>query len=339
MNLSVTTSQLKLREKWTISRGTTTTKENVFVELEADGVVGRGEAAPSARYGESVESTLEMIEAARPLMADADPWGFCDLRARLDMLREGQTAAKCALDLALMDWVTQRLGVPLYRFYGLDPQSTPVTSLSIGMDTPEVLRRKIEAAAEFPILKIKLGGGNDEEIMATVRSVTDKVVRVDANEGWRSREEAVEKINWLAAQNVEFVEQPLPADAVGDLRWVRERVSLPIIADENVKTAADIPALVGLFDGINIKLMKSGGVQEAVRMIHVARALGLKIMLGCMVESSLAITAAAHLSPLVDWADLDGNLLLAEDPYRGVGVENGRLLLPDRAGLGAEPVR
>ena len=336
MNLSVTTSRLTLKERWTISRGSTTVAENVFVELEQDGGVGRGEAAPSARYGETVESTMTTIAAARPLLADADPWRFVDLQQELDAVCQGQTAAKCALDLALMDWVTQRLGVPLYRFCGLDPERTPLTSLSIGIDTPEVLQRKIEAAAEFPILKIKLGGGNDEEIMATVRSITDKVVRVDANEGWRTREEAVDKINWLATQNVEFVEQPMPADALDDLRWVKERVSLPIVADENVKTAADIPRLAGLFDGINIKLMKSGGVQEAMRMIHVARAVGLKIMLGCMVESSLAISAAAHLSPLVDWADLDGNLLISDDPFRGVRVERGKLLLPERPGLGVE---
>jgi L-alanine-DL-glutamate epimerase-like enolase superfamily enzyme len=334
MNLSVTTSRLTLRERWTIARGSTTVAENVFVELEQDGVVGRGEAAPSARYGETVESTLETIEAARSLFAGADPWQFADLQQRVAALCEGQTAAKCALDTALMDWVTQRLGVPLYRFYGLDPQRMLVTSLSIGIDTPEVLERKIEAAAEFPILKIKLGGGNDEEVMATVRSMTGKVVRVDANEGWRTKEEAVDKINWLATQNVEFVEQPMPAEALEDLHWVKERVSLPIVADENVKTAADIPRLAGLFDGINIKLMKSGGVQEAMRMIHVARAVGLKIMLGCMVESSLAITAAAHLCPLVDWADLDGNLLISDDPYRGVRVEKGRLVLPDGPGLG-----
>ncbi|RIK64282.1 dipeptide epimerase, partial [candidate division KSB1 bacterium] len=210
------------------------------------------------------------------------------------------------------------------------------TSYSIGIDKPEIMQEKIRAAAEFPILKIKLGSDDDEAIMAAVRAATDRVVRVDANEGWKDRQEALEKIQWLAKMNVEFVEQPLPAHRLDDVAWLRERSPLPLVADEDVMKANDLPALARAYHGINIKIMKSGGLQEAMRMIHVARALSLKIMLGCMIESSLGITAAAHLSPLVDWADLDGNLLIKNDPCRGVRVEQGRLILPEGPGLGVE---
>jgi L-alanine-DL-glutamate epimerase-like enolase superfamily enzyme len=226
------------------------------------------------------------------------------------------------------------LGLPLYRHFGLDPRDTPVTTFSIGMDKPEVVRQKVREAEPFPVLKIKVGLKTDEEMIASVRAATKKPLRVDANEGWRDKEEAVRKINWLESQGVEFVEQPMPAEMLEETRWVRGRVHIPIIADEACLHPRDIPRLVNAYDGVNIKLMKCGGVQEAFRMIQVARALGLKVMLGCMIESSIGVTAAAHLSPLADYADLDGNLLIANDPYRGVTVERGKLILPDGAGLG-----
>ncbi|MGD1102183.1 MAG: dipeptide epimerase, partial [Terriglobia bacterium] len=249
----------------------------------------------------------------------------------------GQYAAKAALDIALMDWVGQKLGVPLYRYFGLDPHDAPITTFSIGIDTPEITRQKVREAEPFPVLKIKVGLDTDEATIAAVRSVTNKPLRVDANEGWKDKEEAVRKINWLAGQGVEFVEQPMPADMLEETRWVRERVRLPLIADEACQRASDIPKLVGIFAGVNIKLDKSGGILEAFKMLQMARALGLKTMLGCMISSSVSVTAAAHLSPLVDYADLDGNLLIANDPFSGVQVKNGKLLLPDRPGLGLQP--
>ena len=191
------------------------------------------------------------------------------------------------------------------------------------------MQEKIREAEAYPKLKIKVGTDNDEEILKAVREVTDKPLRVDANEGWKTKEEALEKIKWLESLNVEFIEQPLPATMLEETRWLRDRINIPIVADEAVKSAADIPKLAQAYDGINIKLMKSGGIQEALRMIWMARSLGLKIMLGCMVESSCAISAAAHISPLVDWADLDGNLLIANDPFKGVTVEDGKLILND----------
>jgi len=236
--------------------------------------------------------------------------------------------------MALMDWVGQKLGVPLYRYFGLDPHDTPVTTFSIGIDNPETTRQKVKEAADFPVLKIKVGLATDEATIDAVRSVTKKPLRVDANEGWKTKEEAVRKINWLESQGVEFVEQPMPAAMLDDIRWVRGKVHIPIIADEACLHPWDIPRIKDSFDGINIKLMKCGGMLEAYRMIQIARSLKLKVMLGCMIESSIGIAAAAHLSPLVDYADLDGNLLIANDPYRSVKVEKGKLILPERPGLG-----
>jgi L-alanine-DL-glutamate epimerase-like enolase superfamily enzyme len=247
-----------------------------------------------------------------------------------------QSCAKAALDIALMDWVGKALNTPLYKMFGLNTSKAPVTSFSIGIDTPEVIKQKVKEAEPFPILKIKVGKKNDDEIIAAVRSVTDKPIRVDANEGWKNKEEALEKIQWLKTQGVEFIEQPMPSEMIEETAWLRERVDMPIVADEAVKTAADIPKLAKAYDGINIKLMKSGGIQEALRMIQIAKALNMKIMLGCMIESSVAISAAAHLAPYVDWADLDGNLLISNDPFSGVKVKNGRFIYNDKPGLGVE---
>jgi L-alanine-DL-glutamate epimerase-like enolase superfamily enzyme len=223
--------------------------------------------------------------------------------------------------------------VPLFEMLGLDPARTPQTSFTIGLDTPEVVVRKVREAAAYPILKVKMGAPNDREVLSAVRDTTDRAIRVDANEGWTS-EDALERLDWLAGLGVEFVEQPLPADRIEETRALRRRSPLPFYADESVHRAADIPRLAGAFDGINIKLMKCGGIAEALRMVAVARAHGMKVMLGCMIESSLAITAAAHLSPLVDTADLDGNLLIDGDPFLGATVTNGRIELPRTPGLG-----
>ena len=231
----------------------------------------------------------------------------------------------------------QKLGVPLYRYFGLDPADAPITTFSIGIDTPEITRQKVREAVAFPVLKIKVGLDSDEATLEAVRSVTRKPLRVDANEGWKDKEEAVRKINWLESLGVEFVEQPLPAAMLEETRWVRRRVHIPILADEACLHPASIPKLVDAYDGVNIKLDKCGGMLEAFRMIQMARSIGMKTMLGCMIAGSVSITAAAHLSPLVNYADLDGNLLIANDPYNGVRIEQGKLVLPDRPGLGLQP--
>jgi L-Ala-D/L-Glu epimerase len=331
---SVSRKRLMLTHTWTISRNSSDYKDNVFVRVERDGVVGWGEAAPNVRYGQSAETTIQMLEKARSLIETGDWLKYVDLRDRWERELAGDSCAHAALDMAILDWVGGKLKTPLYRLLGLDPAKAPVTTFSIGIDTPEVIRQKVAEAKEFPVLKIKVGRDNDAEILAAVRDATDKPLRVDANEGWKDKQQALDKIQWLAGLGVELIEQPLPAAMIEETAWLRERVEIPIIADEAVKSAGDIPHLAGAYDGINIKLMKSGGLQEAIRMIHIARALGMKIMLGCMIESSVAISAAAHISPLVDYADLDGNLLISNDPFIGVGVQQGRLILNDRPGLG-----
>ena len=334
--IEVKTKRLYLKHTWTIARGSSDFKDNVFVRIEKDGIVGIGEAAPNVRYGESAQLTTRRIREAEPIFQQNNFFHYWDIKEALDAAITDQSCAKAALDIALMDWVGKALNVPLYRLFGFDTAKAPVTSFSIGIDTPEMIRKKVQEAAPYPILKIKVGTDRDEEIIQAVRSVTDKPIRVDANEGWKSKEEALEKIQWLKDQGVEFIEQPMPANMLEETAWLRERSPMPIIADEAVKTAADIPRLARAYDGINIKLMKSGGILEALRMIHIAKALGMKIMLGCMIESSVAISAAAHLAPMVDYADLDGNLLISNDPFTGVKVDHGKFVYNNRPGLGVE---
>ena len=332
--LEVKTKRLRLQHTWTISRNSSDYKDNVFVKIEKDGVIGYGEAAPNVRYGEDSVKTTDRINSIRQMVAAYDLWQFAELKEDIFKSITDQNCARCAVDMAIMDWVAKKLNVPLYKFWGVDKAKTPVTSFSIGIDTPDVIRQKVREAEPYSVLKIKVGRDNDEEILDTVRSVSDKPIRVDANEGWKTKEVALEKIKWLKTMGVEFIEQPMPADMLKETRWLRDRVDMPIVADEAVKTAADIPKLSEAYDGINIKLMKAGGVQEAMRMIHLAKAMDMKIMLGCMIESSVAIAAAAHLSPMVDWADLDGNLLITDDPFSGPKVVNGKIVLTDEPGLG-----
>jgi L-alanine-DL-glutamate epimerase-like enolase superfamily enzyme len=326
--------RLKLRHTWTTTMSSSEYRDTLQVRFTRDGVTGIGEGAPIVRYQENAEGARQAVESVRGLLTRGDPWQFEKLMAEVFRRVPGQYAAKAAINIVLMDWVGQKLGVPLYRYFGLDPKDAPVTTFSIGIDTPEMTRQKVREAGAFPVLKIKVGLDTDEATLAAVRSVTSKPLRVDANEGWKDKEVAVRKINWLETQGVEFVEQPMPAAMLEETRWVRQRVRLPLIADEACLRASDIPRLAGAYDGVNVKLDKCGGILEAYRMIQVARALGMKTMLGCMVSSSVSVTAAAHISPLVDYADLDGNLLIANDPFSGVQVEHGKLILPDRPGLG-----
>ena len=323
---------LQLRHVFRIARGASAQRFNLLVELEHEGRVGRGEAAPILRYGEDRASAAAGVETMGGRLDDPRAFAVAAARAAVP----GQASAEAAVDMALFDLAGQRLGVPVYELLGLDPRHTPQTSFTIGLDTPEVVVRKVREAAAYPILKVKMGSDDDREVLQAVRDNTSATLRVDANEGWTPAG-ALERLEWLHGLGVEFVEQPLPAGMLEETRELRRRSPLPFFADESVHRAADIPALAGAFDGINIKLMKCGGLAEALRMIATARAHGLRVMLGCMIESSLAITAAAHLSPLVDTADLDGNLLLDRDPFVGATVREGRLVLPDAPGLGVRP--
>ncbi len=310
-------------------------RDTVQVEYRRDGVSGHGEGAPIIRYQEFPATAMQAIEAIAGQIGVGDPWMYQKFLAQVrSALGEHQHAAMSAVDIAIFDWIGKKLNLPLYRFFGLDPADAPLTDFSIGIDTPEITRQKTREAADFPILKVKVGLKTDEETIEAVRSVSNKPIRVDANEGWTDKEEAVRKINWLETQGVVYVEQPMPAHMLEETKYVRSKVHLPIIADEACTDIAMIPRLTEAYDGINVKLDKSGGILEALRWIQVARAVNLKVMIGCMVSSSCTVTAAAHLSPLVDYADLDGNLLVANDPWRGVRVDKGKLLLPSGPGLG-----
>jgi L-alanine-DL-glutamate epimerase-like enolase superfamily enzyme len=326
--------RLNLQHTWTTTMSSSQYRDTLHVAYTRNGITGHGEGAPIVRYHEDAEGARKAVESVRALLLSANPMQFAKVMAEVFRRVPGEWAGKAAIDIALMDWVGQTLGIPLYTYFGLDPKDTPLTTFSIGIDTPEITKQKTREAADFPVLKVKVGLATDEPTIEAVRSATKKPLRVDANEGWKDKEEAVRKINWLEKMGVEFIEQPLPAEMIEETRWVRARVHIPIIADEACQRASDIPKLKDAFDGVNVKLDKSGGMLEACRMIQIAKALGMKTMLGCMVSSSVSVTAAAHLSPLVDYADLDGNLLISNDPFHGVVVEKGKLVLPNGAGLG-----
>ena len=326
--------RLKLRHTWTTTMSSSDYRDTLHVAFTADGITGHGEGAPIVRYNETAAQGKQIVESLAPLLTSADPRYYAKLLNEAFAKIEGNWATKAALDIALMDWTGQKLGIPLYRFFGLDAADAPVTTFSIGIDTPEITRQKVLEAEPYKVLKIKVGLDKDDTTIEAVRSVTKKPLRVDANEGFKSKEEALRKINWLATQGVEFIEQPLPAAMLEEQRWLHSRAKLPILADESCLHPEDIPRVADAYDGVVVKLDKAGGMLKALEMIRLAKSLKLKTMLGCMVSSSVTITAAAHLSPLVDYADLDGNLLIANDPFTGVKVRNGKLVLPPGPGLG-----
>ena len=323
-----------------IARGGASEWRTVTVRMrDADGAEGWGEAAPSRFYGETPESVVAAVERFGATLADCDPWALGEAEARMLATLRYSAAARSAVSAALHDLAARRLGVPLWKLWGLDPAKSPPSSFTIAItDDDEVLRSRVVEAAGYPVLKVKLGSprglARDAQIIAVVREAApDKVLRVDANAAWTAKD-ALRMIDTLAALDVEFVEQPLPPHDLEGMRFVRERSPLPVVADESCLVASDVPKLAGVVDGINIKLAKCGGLREALRMIAVARAHGMLVMCGCMIETSLGITAAAHLAPLLDCADLDGAALLKDDPYAGATIEGGAIRLPDAPGLG-----
>ena len=327
--------RLLLRHTWTTTMSSSAYRDTIHLQYERDGITGFGEGAPIVRFKEYPEQAKQAIDAIAGQIGARDPKKFdkflADVRRSLG---DGQHAAMAAVDIAVCDWLGKKLGIPLYQYFGLDPADAPVTTFSIGIDTPEITRQKTREAEDFPVLKVKVGLQSDEETIEAVRSVTKKPLRVDANEGWTDKEEAVRKINWLETQGVELIEQPMPAHMFEEIKYVRSKVHMPVIADEACTEASMIPRLKEAYDGINVKLDKSGGMMEAYRWIKFARAMNMKVMLGCMISSSCSVTAAAHLSPLVDYPDLDGNLLIENDQYEGVKVRKGKLILPSGPGLG-----
>ena len=336
MKLSHEIVALRTKHPFIIARGGSSEYRVVRVTVTADdGATGWGEAAPSKYYGETADTVVSVLPALAAVLTDADGWSLEALEHEMARAIRFNGSARSAVSAALHDLAGKRLGVPLYRLWGLDPAASPPSSFTIAIaPDEETLRARVKEAAPYPVLKIKLGTDWDERIVRVVREAEPgKVLRVDANAAWTPKR-ALEMIPFLHEMGVEFVEQPLPAHDLEGLRFVRERSALPIIADESCLVSSDIPTLAGVVDGINIKLAKCGGLREALRMIATARAHNMTVMCGCMVESSLGITAAAHLAPLLDCADLDGAELVGNDPYVGATIEAGVIAIPDAPGLG-----
>jgi L-alanine-DL-glutamate epimerase-like enolase superfamily enzyme len=325
MLITTERTNIPLLHTFTIARGSFTFARTLLLHLEHDDVHGIGEASPISRYGESIESVIELFAALD--RHECNPFDFESMLAKLP------PAARCALDLALHDWIGKRLNMPLCRYFGLDPARAPLTSFTIGIDTTEKMLAKLDEVRDAKILKIKLGTDRDIEIVDALRSRYTGTLRIDANEAWEPEQAAIQ-LRELARFDIELCEQPIKAGRREQLRWVQEHSAIPIVTDEDSCSIADIEALRGCVAGVNIKLVKIGGLRAAIDGIRTARALGLKVMLGCMVESSVLATAAAHIASLVDWADIDGPFLTADDPYHGLKYEDGRMILPTLPGLG-----
>ncbi len=338
LNLSFAPYELKLRHAFNLARYSRTTTPDVQVQLEYDGIVGYGEASMPPYLGESVESVTKFLSSL-DLSQFSDPFCIEDILTYVDQVAPDNRAAKASVDIALHDLLGRIMGQPWYKIWGYNPAKTPVTSFTIGIDTEEVVRQKVEEARPYKLIKVKMGLDKDQETINIIREMMPDVpICVDVNQGWDSKEHALEMCHWLAERNCLFVEQPFDKTWIDETAWLRERSPLPIIADEAFQRLADVVRFKGVYDGINIKLMKSTGLYEAHKMVTLARALGMKVMIGCMTETSCAVTAAANLSPVVDYADLDGNLLIANDRFDGMTVENGKITLHDRPGLGIIPI-
>ena len=339
MRLSFEPYELKLRHAFNLARNKRTTTPGVQVRIDLDGFTGYGEASMPPYLGENVASVTEFLSKV-DLSQFADPFRIKDIHEYLESIAPNNRAAKASVDIALHDLLGKIMGQPWYKIWGLNPDKTPNTSYTISWnDDPAELQREIEECAPFKVIKIKMGVGHDKELVEAFRRYSDVPICVDANQGWTDKNQAVEMCNWLAERNCLFVEQPMPKEMIDETAWVRERSPLPLIADEFLQRLPDVRRAAGAYDGINIKLMKSTGMHEAHQMAELARALGMKVMIGCMTETSCAVTAAAQLSPLVDWADLDGNLLIANDIFDGIKVVDGKVTIPaDRPGIGVVPI-
>ena len=333
LNLSFFPYELKLRHAFNLARYSRTTTPDVQVQLEYDGVIGYGEASMPPYLGESVESVTKFLSSL-DLQQFTDPFRIDDILTYVDNVAPNNRAAKASIDIALHDLLGKLMGQPWYKIWGYNPDKTPCTSFTIGIDTEEVVRQKVEEARPYKVIKVKMGLDKDQETINIINEMMPGVpLCVDVNQGWTSKEHALEMCHWLI-----FVEQPFDKEMIDETAWLRERSPLPIIADEAFQRLPDILRFQGVYDGINIKLMKSTGLYEAHKMVTLAKSLGMKVMIGCMTETSCAVTAAANLSPVVDFADHDGNLLIANDRFDGMTVENGKITLHDIPGLGITPI-
>ena len=325
---------LQLKHVFTVAVNSRTTTPVVLTEIEYDGMVGYGEASMPPYLGESHDTATAFLSKV-DLGRFVNPFELESILEAIDGLAPGNPAAKASVDIALHDLVGKLMKQPWFNIWGYDPKLAPVTTFTIGIDTPDVVKQKTREAAEFKVLKIKLGRDTDKAMVEAIRSVTDTPLSGDANQGWTDRQQALDMIGWLKERGFLYVEQPLPKERVDDLAWITERSPLPIIGDEGVQRLPDVRKALGVYSGINIKLMKSTGMREAQKMLQLARGLGMKVMLGCMTETSCGISAASHLSPMVDWADLDGALLISNDVFDGTTVIDGKVTIPERPGIGA----
>lgn len=336
LNLSFEPYELRLRHSFNLARSQRTTTPDVQVQLEYDGIVGYGEASMPPYLGESVESVTKFLSSL-DLAQFSDPFRIEDIHAYMDSIADANRAAKASIDIALHDLLGKIMGQPWYKIWGLNPDKTPNTSFTISYDAdPAEMKAKVDETAPFKVVKVKMGVGHDKETVEALRQHSNVTICVDANQGWTDKNHALEMCHWLAERNCLFVEQPMPKEMIDETAWLRERSPLPIIADEFLQRLPDVSRAAGAYDGINIKLMKSTGMHEAYQMATLARAMGMKVMLGCMTETSCAVTAAAQLSPMVDWADLDGNLLIANDRFDGIKIIDGKVTIPDRPGIGVQ---
>lgn len=328
---------LQLKHVFTLANSSRTTTPVMLTRIEYGNITGYGEASMPPYLGESQQTAARFLQTLN-LNQFTDPFRMDEILEYVDEAAPGNTAAKAAVDIALHDLAGKIMQQSWYKIWGFSPENTPYTSFTIGIDQPDVVRQKVKEAAPYKILKVKLGGPNDREMIETIRSVTAKPLCVDVNQGWKNKEEALEMVHWLKEKDVEFVEQPMPKGNIDDNAWLTEHSPLPIIGDEAIQRLTDVQEASGVYSGINIKLMKCTGMREAHKMITLANALGLKVMIGCMTETSCAISAAAQLSPKAEWADLDGNLLISNDPYKGVTVEDGKITLNNEPGIGISKI-
>ena len=338
MHLSFEPYELKLKHVFTVSSFSRSTTPDVQVRIDYDGYTGYGEASMPPYLGQTVESVCSFLKKV-DLEQFPDPFCIDDILTYIDSLSDGDSAAKAAVDIALHDLVGKIIGAPWHRMLGLNPEKTPNTTYTIGIDTDEMVKLKTrEVAGQFKILKVKLGTPRDRKMIRAIREVSDLPIAVDVNQGWKNKKKALDEIFWLKEQGIVMVEQPMPKEMLDANAWLTERSPLPTFADEAIQRLKDIPAIKGAYTGINIKLMKCTGIREAWKMMNYARAEGMKVMIGCMTETSCAIAAAAQLSPAVDFADLDGNLLIANDIFRGTTVVDGKITLNQLPGIGIEKI-
>ncbi len=339
MELTFRPFDAQMKHVFTIANSSRTTTPIVLTEIAYDGYVGYGEAAMPPYLGESQASAIEFLKRV-DLSQFKSPFEMQDILTYVDSITTNNTAAKASVDIALHDLVGKIMGQPWWKIWGFNAATTPNTSFTVGLDTEEVVKEKTREASPYKVIKVKLGRdeATDKMMINTIRSVTNTTICVDANQGWKDKYYALDMINWLNERNVSMIEQPMSKYMLEETAWLSERSPLPIIADEACQRLTDVPKLKGVYHGINIKLMKCTGMREAREMVSLAKALHMKLMIGCMTETSCAVSAAAQLAPEMEWADLDGNLLIANDVFKGMTVVDGKVTLNEKPGIGIEKI-